>query len=524
MNAKQRVPIGRIVAAASVAAALTVLTACTSGTSTASHGGNGGDLKMAIPADEGCVDPQQLVGRSQLTIARGMVDSLVYQDGTEYKPWLATSWDVSDDAKTYTFTLRDDVTFSDGTALDAQTVVDNFTAIIEMGSKARLASSYLADVESVSADDRHTVTVAFAVPNAAFLAAVATPSMGIVSAASAANEQAARCQGSITGSGPFVLDTYTPNETIALVKRDDYDWGPLREGGAHLNSVTVSVVAESSVRAGTLVSGQSDYITEVQRADLPTLTGADLTIESQPNPGLSQGLFVNPERGPLTDPAVRDALMLGVDRQTLIDTTLNEYQNMATSVLSSATPGYVDYSDKIRFDSDEAESILDDAGWEVGSDGIRQKDGTRLSVSLLYGSQLYGFLVPLMELMQQQYASIGIEMKLRPLPDADANTAWINGDYDLRISAMTRAEPDVLRTALFGTDSGLDAILNEQIATVDADARLALIDEAQAKVLEDGLFVPINELAMPMAHSKKLTNVKYTTDSLVRLAELQLSS
>ncbi|MBL5972579.1 MAG: ABC transporter substrate-binding protein [Candidatus Leucobacter sulfamidivorax] len=521
--------IAHLAVAASAVIAMGAMTACSSGGGDApapsgDGGASGGALNMAIPADEGCIDPQQLVGRSQLTVARGMVDSLVYQDGTDFKPWLASSWEVSDDVTSYTFELRDDVTFSDGSALDAQTVVDNFNAIVELGSKARLASTYLAGVDSITAPDERTVSVVFAEPNAAFLAAVATPSMGILSAASAAEEQSARCQGSITGSGPFVVDSYTPNESINLTARDDYAWGPLHEGRAYLDSVSVSIVAESSVRTGTLVSGQTDYITEVQRADLATLEGADMPVESRSNPGLSQGLFVNPASGPLADQAVREALMLGADRQTLIDTTLTEYQKLATSSLSSATPGYVDNSDLVVFDPEQAEKILDEAGWTPGADGIREKDGQRLTVSLLYGSQLYGFLVPLMELLQQQYAAIGVEMTLRPLPDADANTAWINKDFELRISALTRAEPDVMRTAFLGTDPALDALLTEQLATADTAARMDMVAEAQKMLLTEGFFVPINELALPMAHSQRLGNIQYTTDSLVLLSELQLAS
>lgn len=523
MNIRRR-RAARLITAASAVVATVAMVGCSGGGANApGDDSTGGTLNMAIPADEGCIDPQQLVGRSQLTVGRGMVDSLVFQEGADFKPWLAESWKVSDDATTYTFTLRDGVTFSDGSALDAQTVVDNFEGIVELGSKARLASTYLAGMESVTATDDLTVEVVFEDPNAAFLAAVATPSMGIISGASAKEEQAKRCQGEFSGSGAFVLEDYKPNESISLTARDDYDWGPLHQGKAYVDAVSVTIMAESSVRTGTLVSGQTDYITEVQRADMKTLDGADLPIESQSNPGISQGLFVNPDRGPLRDKAVRQALMLGVDRQTLIDTALNKYQTLATSVLSSATAGYVDYSSIVAYDPQEAEQVLDDAGWKAGADGIREKDGERLSVSLLYGSKLYGFLVPLMELLQQQYATIGVEMKLQPMPDADANTAWINHDYDLRISALTRAEPDVLRTAFFGTDDALDQLLQQQLVEADTQKRMELVDDAQKMILENGIFVPINELALPMAHSKRLSNVTYTSDSLVLLSELKLA-
>ncbi|MBO9524142.1 MAG: ABC transporter substrate-binding protein [Nocardioidaceae bacterium] len=496
------------------------LTAC--GGSAGSAGG-GTTLRMAIPADEGCIDPAQLLGRSQLTLARAMVDSLVFQDGEKYQPWLASAWTVSPDAKTFTFELRDDVTFSDGSPLTAQTVADNLLTVQQMGAKARLGSSYLATMTAAKATGEHQVTVTFSEPNASFLQAVSTPSLGIVSSKTVHQDPAKRCLGEFSGSGSFVLDKYRSNEQIDLVKRKGYDWAPSmpHRGDARYDAVTVSIVPESGVRAGTLVSGQNDYITEIQRSDLKTLDRDGIAIESRSNPGIAQQLWVNPKGPVLSDVAVRKALEIGVDREQLIDSTLTKYQKVATSVLSSTTPGYVDLAGEMTHDAAKAKSILEDAGWRPGADGIRSKDGRRLRVSLLYGSQLYGFLVPLMELLQQQLKELGIELTLRPLPDADANTAWIEGDYELRISALTRSDADALRTGMAGLDGALDKLLEEQARTVDPAKRKEIVAQAQKMILEQGYSVPINELALPMAHSEDVTNVVYTTDSLVLLAELE---
>jgi peptide/nickel transport system substrate-binding protein len=524
---------GRPGTAARVAALCALLalavSACSSGGGATAGGDasapvSGGTLTVNIPADEGCVDPQQNLGRTQLAIGRAVVDSLVYQEPgrTTFAPWLAESWTVEDGGATYRFVLRDGVTFSDGSPLTAETVKANFDGIIALGSRARLASTYLVGYQGTDVVDQRTARVRFDRPNAAFLQAVATPSMGIVSTASAALPQAQRCQGAIVGSGPFTLASYQQNQSQTLQKRPGYTWGPtgLHQGEAYLDRIEVRIVPESGVRTGALISGQSDVMMEVQKADVAALRGAGLPIEARSNPGLPQQYFVNTKSPVLADRAVRQALQIGIDRQELVSATLTEFQKVATGALSSTTPGYVDLSPALGYDPDRAANILDAGGWVPGPDGIRVKDGRRLEFSVLYGSALYGFLVPLMELNQQQLKRIGMDVTLRPLPDADANAAWIKGDYDLRISGLTRGDPDVLRTGLNGLSPQLDPLLAQQLATTDEKARMDLVAQAQRIVIDEGIAIPINELSLPLAHQETVRGVTFSGDSLLLLAEL----
>jgi peptide/nickel transport system substrate-binding protein len=484
----------------------------------------GGALTMIVPADEGCVDPQQNLGRTQLAIGRAVVDSLVFQppDQAQFQPWLAKSWQRSTDGKVYTFVLRDDVTFSDGSPLTAETVKANFDAIVALGPRARLASTYLVGYRGTTVVNRTTARVTFDRPNAAFLQAVSTPSMGIVSTASAALAQKERCRRGVIGSGPYTMTRYEQNQGQTLQRRAGYGWAPpaLHQGDGYLDEITVRVVPESGVRTGSIVSGQADLMMEVQRADVATLERASLPVETRSNPGLPQQLFVNTHKPVLSDPAVRKALQVGLDRTELVESTLTKYQRVAAGALSSTTPGYVDLSDELRYQPEVAKKLLDDAAWVPGPDGIRTKDGRRLTMSVLYGAQLYGFLVPLMELAQQQLKQIGIELTLRPLPDADANAAWIEGDYELRISGLTRADPDALRTGLSKLNPQLDVLLARQMGTTDTAARHKIVEEAQRLVIDEGIAIPINELSLPFAHQPSVHGVAFTGDSLLLLSQL----
>lgn len=515
---------------AGLAATLAIaLTACasSSGAESGSDPGKpvrGGTVTIAIPADEGCVDPQLNLGRTQLAIGRAVVDSLVFQGtgGGEFKPWLANSWEVSKDATTYTFRLREDVTFSDGTPLTANTVKANLDAIMKLGPKARLASTYLVGYKGTTVVDKSTAKVVFDRPNAAFLQAVSTPSMGIISDASTKMSQQDRCRKGVVGTGPYTLTRYEQNQGQTLKRRAGYAWAPagLYQGGGYLDEIDVKIVPESGVRTGSIVSGQTDVTMEVQKADVATLQGAQVPIETRSNPGLPQQLFVNTKGPVLGDLAVRQALQKGINREELVSSTLTKYQKVASSALSSTTPGYVDLSSRMGYDPEGAKKILDAAGWTPGPDGIRVKDGRRLTVSLLYGAQLYGFLVPLMELTQQQYKRIGVEVTLRPLPDADANAAWISGDYQLRISALTRGDPDALRTGLSGLNPELDELLGKQMSATDPKERMDIVADAQRLVIDQGIAIPINELSLPLAHRPDVHGVTFTSDSLLLLSQL----
>jgi len=523
-----------IAAAAGTLAAAIAMTGCSSSGQTASSSSGsagtatfGGTLTMDIPADEGCVDPQQNLGRTQLVIGRALADSLVWEDPStgKFVPWLASSWTESPDGKAYTFTLRKNVTFSDGSALNAQTVKDNLDAIVALGAHAPVASSYLTTYTGATVVSPMTVRVSFSAPDPSFLQALSTPSMGILSDASTKRSQSKLCQGDFAGSGPFTLASYIQNASQTLTRRPGYNWAPagLHGGGAYVDAVDVSVVPESSTRAGAVVSGQSDIEMEVQKADLPTLDAGEISIAAKPNPGLPQQLYVNPGRGPLTDPVVRQALEIAINRPLLVSATLNKYEKVATSALASTTPGYTDLKSYLAFDPAKAAQMLQQDGWVAGPGGIRVKNGQKLSLTLLYGTELYGFAVPLMELIQSEYKSIGVELTLDPQPLATANADWAQRNYELQLSGLTRGDPDVLRTAYYGESPALDKLLTQEATTVSTTQRMKVVAEAEKYILQQAFAIPINENTLPVAYASNVKNVTFTADSLLLLYNVSLA-
>ncbi|MBF0723425.1 ABC transporter substrate-binding protein [Sanguibacter inulinus] len=521
-------------AAASVATAAALLLAgcASSGTAapgTSAGGGepqSGGTLRFGLGYDPTCLDPQQAGGNDSLNIGRQLVDSLTDQDPEtgEIVPWLATSWEVSPDAKTFTFTLRDDATFADGTPVDAAAVQANLDGIAELGAQATLGSSYLDGYAQTVVVDPQTARVEFSEPSAQFLQATSTMTLGLFSVASTTLSVEDRCAGEFVGSGPFTLTDWQPAQSATLERRDGYAWPSSiagHEGEAYLDSIEYSVVAEPSVRTGSLQSGQLDAFMNVLPTDEEPLKATGQTVSARTNPGLAFALVPSSQSPVGEDEEVRLAISEAIDRQEVVDTVLTPSYRPATSTLSSATPGYTDLGDLLAFDPDGAKARLDAAGWEPGSDGIRSKGGERLQVDVVYVTN-FAASEQILQLVQQQLVEVGVDLQLRQVTMAELPEVQRAGDYDFLWNNLTRADGDVLRTvysagarnlARVPSDDPVNIPLDAQAAEGDADARLALLADAQTQLLERGLSVPVLEFTTVVATSPTVHDLRFEASS-----------
>ncbi|WP_338773693.1 ABC transporter substrate-binding protein [Nocardia vulneris] len=531
----------RIVALAGALAAASTLAAC--GADATAPGGDagppqpGGTLRYGLSQAPTCSDPAQAGTNQTLYVTRQIVDSLTDQDPKtgELKPWLAQSWEVSPDAKVFTFQLTDGVTFSDGTPLTADSVKQTFDSVLRLGSaKAPLAGSYLTNYVGTTAVDKLTARIEFSKPNAQFLQASSTTQLGILAAATTAKPAEQRCLGDNIGSGPFTYTNYRQDASATLTKRTGYQWGSAvfaHRGEAYLDKIEFTVVPESGVRTGSLASGQLDAISDALPQDAPQLEATGGRILSTANPGVPFGFQTNVTRGPLRDPAVRQALLPAIDRKQLVDTVLGPQFKPATSVLASSTPGYRDFSARLAYDPAKAKSILDQAGWVPGGDGIRVKDGVRLSFSVLF-SQVFAGNQAIIELVQQQLRQIGVELKLDLVSIAETTARQGTKDFDTSYGNTTRADGDILRTS-FGLDGrnlnareavpALDDALNGQLSTADTATRHTLIGTAQQQVLDAGLLIPTVELSQAIGASSTTQDLKFEASARLQFFDTWLS-
>ncbi|ALJ18660.1 ABC transporter substrate-binding protein [Microbacterium sp. No. 7] len=530
---RSRIPL---LAAAALATALT-LTSCASGGSTpaassespseTTAGGPvaGGELVFAIGNDPISLNPAGIgSGNDTWYVTRQLVDSLLYQnpETNQLEPWLAESFEANDDATVFTFELRDDVTFSDGTAFTAASVKATFDDIIAAGALSQAVANFVGYEETVVVDD-DTVEVHFSTPNAAFPNATASVGLGIVGAATLEVPFEERADGeAVVGTGPFTLESYTKDVATVLTKRDDYAWAPAalgNDGAAHLDGVTFQVVPEAGVRTGGLESDQFDVIGGVQPGDVPVIQAAGLPFIHRANPGISFGLSFN-QGSPLGgDPVVREAIARGIDAEEVRDTSLNELFNVGTSALAKNTPSWADQSAYFAFDPEQAQKLLDDAGWKAGADGIREKGGQRLSLELIWITN-FGPNQTTLELVQQQLKQIGVEIVLSGSVVPDYLAKQDAGDFDIAFGNLSRADGDVLRTTFskgttrYGIDDPeLEALLQAQLAAGDQAERDAILADAQERIASQYYQVPVHELTSILGVQEDVHGVSLGADS-----------
>ncbi|WP_454041671.1 ABC transporter substrate-binding protein [Cellulosimicrobium sp. Marseille-Q8652] len=481
----------------------------------------GGDLTFAITVDSHCIDPQQVGNNDAIAAARQTVASLTAQDPEtgEILPWLAESWEVDENASSYTFHLRDDATYADGTPIDAASVKTNFDAIVALGAAASLGSQYLVGYEGTTVVDESTVTVDFAEPSAQFLQATSTFSLGLLAPSSADLSVEDRCAGEFVGSGPFAVQSYTQDQEIVLEKVAGYAWGSAANdhtGEAYLDTVTFKVVPEASVRSGSLQSGQIDATAAISTVDLPQFDGNGFWLSYRANPGVVFNLFPNESSALAGDEAVRTAISKGIDREQIADTVLSEQDEPATGVLSHSTPLYESIAEELAYDPEGARKILDDAGWVEGADGVREKDGQKLSTTVTFWQ------VPEpLELVQQQLAQIGVDLRLQHVTVAESQAIKESGDFDFDYYNLTRSDPDVLRTIFSANARNInqrdaaevDDLLDRSAASTDATERQELVTEASRLLVQHGHAIPVYELSTTIAASDRVHGLTFEASS-----------
>ncbi|MBV7334504.1 hypothetical protein KFU94_40950 [Chloroflexi bacterium TSY] len=235
---------------------MTMVTACAVGTpqsqtdasadtAAADDATGGGELVIGIRnVDYDTFDPNVSAFTQAAYVFRNIFDRLIYLDGdANYVSGLATSWEPSEDITWWTLTLRDDVTFHDGTAFNAEAVKFNFDRMVDPATGSKNAGPLLGPYNRTEVVDDFTVTVYFDEPYALFPFALASPFMGMVSP-TAVDEYGDAFNEHLIGSGPFKFVSEIPGTEVVLERNPDYNWGPaiFHEGPAHLDRVVFGVV------------------------------------------------------------------------------------------------------------------------------------------------------------------------------------------------------------------------------------------------------------------------------------------
>ena len=535
-----------------VSAALT-LAACgvgSSGTakdsSASSHGGpvKGGTLSISFFADlEGAFDPNQVYWIETRSLNRNFADSLTDQDPAtgQMVPWLAKSWTINSDASEYTFKLRDDVTFSDGTKFNAAAVKTAYDGIVKLGALSLLGLIYLAGYKSTQVIDEYTVKVSFDGPSAQFLQASSTTTLSILSPATYSKTPAQRAAGDVVASGLFVLDSFKAGQEVKMSRRKDYAWPSQlvhNQGAAYLDAISVSYVAEDSVRLGNLTSGDLDIDwprLPIASADQVLIKQAGGTIVKRSLPGISDVLMPNVKPGhPLSDPRVRRAVNKAIDRAGYASTIFWNGYPVVASVLDRSTPAFADESSLLAHDKAGAHALPRPAGWKRGAGGYRYKDGKKLTLVYVIAINSPGA-----QLIQSQLKQVGIDVQIKVVTAGQLVTLEKSGSYDITDDYFTRADPSILASILdlsvvksapgvntqdHATATRVSSYFVRGLDTTSPARRAAVYGELQKYLIEQGAMLPVYERVQVSGIAKNVHGFAWTSESFLRANDIWKSA
>jgi len=496
-------------------------------------GRDGGTLRVSTPIDAGTLDLNLLADTATKWLGRTIFDCLVYLDNEgNITPWLAESWTVSPDGRTYVFKLRHGVTFSDGTPFDAEAVRANLARIRDPNTRARMTTAYIAPYVDGTVIDRYTFQANLQEPYSAFLNVLAQSWFGLVSPKQIHEDPKSIAEKPI-GTGPFVVERYRRQQGITLVKRTDYAWPPpfmkRRAGPAYLDRIEIEFVAEPILRYVGLAGGKYDFTTDAPPQNAAAIRrNPHLVLSSRVNLGNPvRNPTFNVTRPPFDDPRVRKAVALAIDRDAIAQLVgFGEYR-VKTDFLS-ATTRYYDpaFRDVLKYDPAAANRLLDEVGWTGRDDeGYRTKAGVRFVAEMITNEAA----APTNSTVaiKSDLKKIGVELHLVQLPAPQLAERRANNDFNVSGGGYWHTNtPDGLFIVYHGSQLGqnyrgqnssglndppLNDLLTRARHSSDPAELRDLYSQAQRRLTELVPVVPLYENHTIIAYGRHVHGVVHDT-------------
>lgn len=451
-------------------------------------------------------------------------------------PSLATEWTANDDQTQFTFTLAADAVFSDGSPVEAKDVKWTFERLKNIQGDP---SFMMAGVSSIETPDEKTVVVNMENPNSEFMGILAAPYVGIINSdvatenGASAGEDAATADQAETwflansaGSGPYVLDTYRPDDELRFVRNENY-W----QDAAPIGEIVIDQVADAVSQAQMLQSGQADIAMQVDPDTASTINSPDITIETVPSYNFIYVMFSPGAEGnqvPL-DLEVRQALAYAIDYQGIIDFTVGGEGEMQASPIPNGFPG----TEGLPM----PEENLDKARELLAAKGL--EDGFAIDVTVA-SMNVYGVdLALLMQKIQQDFARINVTINIQPVasavwreqianpgipfsarfyaPDYYGSAQYVqffgmipdswwerNASGQGKVDLVNQKEVDLLQKALASSGEDMEKAYHE----------IAL------EMINDRIIVPVVSPNLVLAYRSEIEGVRYSACCNLPLAEI----
>lgn len=477
-------------------------------------------------ADSVQLDPSKVTDGESLYVTNQIYDTLVRykQDNTEVKPALATDWTTSDDGKVWTFHLRKDVKFHDGTKFDANAVVYNFKRWTQSADFVYYGYMFGANkdnmkgiISNVEATDDYTVKMTLSEPNAPFLQTLAMPAFGIASP-TAVKKYGANYFKHPVGTGPFVFDSWVKDDKITLHKNKDY-FGQV----ADVNKVIFRVIPDNGARFMELQAGTINMMEGLDPEDMQKVTkDPNLKIVSRPAMNVAYMSMNTSKKGPMSSQKVRQAINMAINKKKL----MSLYQGIGKEAKNPLPPSVWSYNDDVQdyhYNVKKAKKLLAEAGYGNG-----------------FTMNLYTMTNPRPYMPQPQLTAEAIQQMLKAVKikvnvvendwdthlvktengeDDAALMGWVgdNGDPDnflyVLLDKDNAKKGSAGNTAFYKNDQVHDLLKKGQV-TLNQNERTKIYKQVQQIVHDDAPWVPIAYATQPMAVNKNVMDyVPHSTGS-----------
>ena len=453
-----------------------------------------------------------------------LYDTLVSITADGYEGCLAESWDISEDGCTYTFHIRPNVLFSDGEKCDANAILANFNAILE-NRERHTWLEMMNLLVGVSAPDENTFVIEMSEPYYPMLTELGCiRPFAMISPSCMINGSTKDGVNGHIGTGPYVLTDFVTDEYAVFERNENY-WG---EAPA-IRKITVKVIPDNQTRIMALESGEIDLIFGKNMIDADAISqylDSDKFTVGLSDPTSTRHIVMNTTHEILGDPAVRKALQHATDRQTISDGIFYGLEQPADTLYATTVP-YCNVGLKpYEYSTETAAQILDEAGWVLGSDKMRAKNGKQLALDLLYNSDSVTEKT-IAEYLQSEYLKLGISMTIHGEEEQSYRDNMKAGNFDMVFNICWGMPYDpqsslaAMRAPVYGdyaAQQGLedkaeiDEAITKILTSTDDAERQELYKSVLTNLHEDAMYLPLTYECNKALYTSALHGVHFGTD------------
>ncbi|MEC1750150.1 nickel ABC transporter substrate-binding protein [Bacillus mojavensis] len=481
-------------------------------------------VTIAWPRDIGEINPH-VYNPSQLFTQSMVYEPLVsYEAGGKLKPHLAESWDISHDGKVYTFHLRKNVTFSDGTTFNAKIVKKNFDSILKH-PELHSWLGFITKIAQTKVIDNHTFQLTL---NESYYPtiqelAVVRPVRFLGEAGFPKDGDTSKGVAKPVGTGPWVLEEHKTDE-YAIFKRNENYWGEKPK----VEKIKVKVIPDAETRVLAFEKGELDLIYGEGVISLDAYKQLQSTGQyetSLSKPVATRQLVMNTKKEQLSDERVRQALHYGFNKDAMVEGITSGLEEKADYILPTTLPYTSDIDVKpVKYDAEKAGALLDAAGWKLpNGKTVREKDGKPLKFSLMYDSA-ESIQKAMAETLQAEWAAIGVKLNLEGVELATQVKRFKANEFDMNFFSNYGAPYDphtfvnIVASKGFGFNEAISAYPNKdellkQMAkvpeTTDKKERQHLYSSILTSLQDQGAIVPISYIKKTAIYQKNITDFTF---------------